>query len=75
MPTLPRSSAGGGGCAAGGRLRREAPFGRRGERRFISAANAQANLNTTNIGLVKALTRLSCAYRPTLPRLTLLRRT
>lgn len=29
----------------------------------ISAANAQANLNTTNIGLVKALTRLSSGFR------------
>ena len=29
----------------------------------ISAANAQANLNTTNIGLVRALTRLSSGFR------------
>ena len=29
----------------------------------ISAANAQANLNTTNIGLQKTLTRLSSGFR------------
>ena len=29
----------------------------------VSASNAQANLNTTNIGLQKALTRLSSGFR------------
>ena len=29
----------------------------------ISAANAQANLNTTNIGLNRALSRLSSGFR------------
>ena len=29
----------------------------------VSATNAQANLNTTNIGLQQALTRLSSGYR------------